>query len=76
MNQLTIRKSGVFFALVAMLFALFTAAAPAKAADDPSTYAYTIGGTLLNNDVGVPDVTITATLDAFKSSTKTLEDGS
>ena len=76
MNQLTLRKSGVFLGIVAMLFALFTAAAPAKAADDPSTYAYTIGGTLLNNDEGVPDVTITATLDSFKSSTKTLADGS
>ncbi|MEN9606286.1 MAG: hypothetical protein RL605_114, partial [Actinomycetota bacterium] len=76
LNQLTVRRSGVFLGLIALLFTLFSFAAPAQAADDPSTYPYSIAGTLLNNDEGVKDVTITATLDAFKGETKTLEDGS
>ena len=76
MNQLTVRRSGVFLGLIALLFTLFSFAAPAQAADDPSTYPYSIAGTLLNNDEGVKDVTITATLDSFKGETKTLDDGS
>ena len=78
MSQLNIRagrKAGVFLGLVAMLFAILFAGAPAKAADDPSTYAYTIAGTLLNNEKPVVGVTVTASLDSFKSSVKSDDSG-
>ena len=78
MSQLNIRagrKAGVFLGILAMLFAILSAGAPAKAADDPSTYAYTIAGTLLNDDKPLVGVTVTATLDSFKASTKSDDSG-
>ena len=78
MSQLNIRagrKAGVFLGLVAMLFAILFAGAPAQAADDPSTYAYTIAGTLLNNEEPVVGVTVTASLDSFKASVKSDDSG-
>ena len=78
MSQLNIRmgrKAGVFLGLVAMLFSILFAGVSAKAADDPSTYAYSIAGTILNNDVEVPDVKITASLDDFTGSATTNEWG-
>jgi neutral amino acid transport system permease protein len=78
LSQLNIRagrKAGVFLGLVAMLFAILFAGVPAHAADDPSTYAYTIAGTLLNNEKPVVGVTVTASLDSFKSSVKSDDSG-
>ena len=78
MSQLNIRmgrKAGVFLGLVAMLFSLLFAGAPAQAADDPSTYAYTIAGTLLNDEEPVVGVTVTATLDSFTASVKSDDSG-
>jgi len=78
LSQLNIRmgrKAGVFLGLVAMLFSILFAGVSAKAADDPSTYAYSIAGTILNNDVEVPDVKITASLDDFTGSATTNEWG-
>ena len=78
MSQLNVRmgrKAGVFLGLVAMLFSLLFAGAPAQAADDPSSYPYSIAGTILNEDKEVPDVKITATLDDFTGSAITNEWG-
>ena len=78
MSQLNIRagrKAGVFLGLVAMLFSILFAGVPAHAADDPSTYPYSIAGTILNNDKEVKDVKITASLDSFSGSAVTNEWG-
>jgi neutral amino acid transport system permease protein len=79
LSQLNIRagrKAGVFLGLVAMLFAILFSGVPAQAADDPSTYAYTIAGTLLNDEKPVAGVTVTASLDSFTSSVKSDDSGS
>jgi branched-chain amino acid transport system permease protein len=74
------RFGASFFGLVflAAIFAALFSAAPAHAADDPSTYAYTIGGTLLNGDKPIAGVTITATEDGgkFKGTVKSDAGGS
>ena len=78
LSQLNIRagrKAGVFLGLVAMLFAILLSGAPAHAADDPSTYPYSIAGTILNDDKEVKDVKITASLDDFTASSITNEWG-
>jgi neutral amino acid transport system permease protein len=78
LSQLSIRtsrKAGVFLGLVAMLFSILFAGVPAHAADDPSTYAYTIAGTLLNNEEPIVGVTVTASLDSFKASVKSDDSG-
>ncbi|MEY4043454.1 MAG: hypothetical protein RL529_1021 [Actinomycetota bacterium] len=78
LSQLNIRagrKAGVFLGLVAMLFAILFAGVPAHAADDPSTYPYSIAGTILNDDKEVKDVKITASLDDFTASSITNEWG-
>ena len=49
--------------------------AQAHKADDPSTYAYTIAGTLLNNDKPLVGVKLTATLDSFSASSKSDSSG-
>jgi neutral amino acid transport system permease protein len=78
----TKERFGASFLALAFLAAMFGAlfgAAPAHAASpDPSTYAYTIGGTLLNNDKPVAGVTITATEEGgkFKATVKSADDGS
>jgi branched-chain amino acid transport system permease protein len=58
-----------------MLFAILFAGVPAHAADDPSTYPYSIAGTILNDDKEVKDVKITASLDDFTASSITNEWG-
>lgn len=66
---------GAFFGLIAIMMSLFFAGTPAKAADDPSTYAYTIAGTLLQNDEPIAGVEVSASLDDFKASTTSNEWG-
>jgi neutral amino acid transport system permease protein len=73
-------RAGALLGTIAILFSILFGASPAMAqahqADDPSTYAYTIAGTLLNNEKPVVGVTVTATLDSFKASAKSDDSGS
>ena len=68
MNRLRTRRLRPIGALIAgfLVFASLLAASPATAEDqDPSTYAYSIAGTLSQNDEPIPGVKITASLDDF-----------
>jgi branched-chain amino acid transport system permease protein len=52
------------------------AATPAQAEElDPSTFAYTIAGTFLQDDVPIPGVKVTASLDDFSASAESNEFG-
>lgn len=57
-------RIGQLLGVLAILFSLVFAAAPsAQATDDPSTFAYTIAGTLQQDDVPIQGVKITASQD-------------
>lgn len=76
LKRAQIGRLGQFFGVLAILFSLVFAAAPsAQAADDPSTYAYTIAGTLQQDDVPIVGVKVTASLDGFTSSVESDEFG-
>lgn len=69
----------VVFAFLAAIFGALFGVSPASAATpDPSTYAYTIGGTLLNGDNGIEGVSITAVEDGgkFTATVKSDSEGS
>jgi branched-chain amino acid transport system permease protein len=72
-------RAGALLGTIAILFSILFGASPAMAqahkADDPSTYAYTIAGTLLNNDKPLVGVKLTATLDSFSAATKSDSSG-
>lgn len=69
-------RIGQFIGVLAILFSLVFAAAPsAHAAEDPSTFAYTIAGTLQQDDVPIPGVKITASQDGKSYDTKSDEFG-
>lgn len=77
MNRLMKRAKRPISALVSafVLFSGLLIASPASAEDDPSTFAYTIAGTLQQDDVPIVGVTITATLEDQKFDTKSDEFG-
>lgn len=61
-----------------LIFASLLAASPASAKDkepDPSTYAFTIAGTLLQDDEPIEGVEVTATLDDFTATATSDSDG-
>ncbi len=82
MSQLAAKsrtRAGALLGAIAILFSILLGASPAMAqahtADDPSTYAFTIAGTLQEKDVPIPGVTITASQDAKSFQTKSDEFG-
>ena len=78
MNRLMKRAKRPISALVAgfLVFASLLTASPATAEEqDPSTYAYTIAGTLIQGEDPVPGVEITASLDDFSATATSDEDG-
>jgi branched-chain amino acid transport system permease protein len=61
---------------LAVLFSVLMSGAPlAHASDDPSTWEYSIAGTLKDNGEPVKDVKLTAELDSFKAEAVTDEFG-
>lgn len=69
-------RFGQLLGVLAILFSLVFAAAPsANAADDPSTFAYTIAGTLQQDDVPIQGVKITASQDGKSFETESDEFG-
>lgn len=69
-------RIGQLISVLAILFSLVFAAAPsAQAAEDPSTFAYTIAGTLQQDDVPIPGVKITASQDGKSYGTESDEFG-
>ena len=69
-------RIGQLISVLAILFSLAFAAAPsAQAAEDPSTFAYTIAGTLQQDDVPIPGVKITASQDGKSYGTESDEFG-
>jgi neutral amino acid transport system permease protein len=69
-------RIGQLISVLAILFSLVFAAAPsAHAAEDPSTFAYTIAGTLQQDDVPIPGVKITASQDGKSYGTESDEFG-
>lgn len=78
LNQLLKGSARAVSALIAgfLIFAGLLAASPASAADpDPSTFAYTIAGTLQQDDTPITGVVITASKDGKKFDTKSDEFG-
>ena len=78
MNRLVIKPARVISALIAgfLIFAGLLTASPASAADpDPSTFTFTIAGTLQQDDAPITGVEITASKDGEKYSTKSDEFG-
>ena len=75
LNQLISRKSGFFIGIMALLFSLLLPGAAAMAEDDPSTFAYSIAGTLQQDDVPIVGVTVIASKDGEKFETKSDEYG-
>ncbi|MTA59030.1 MAG: branched-chain amino acid ABC transporter permease [Actinobacteria bacterium] len=59
-----------------LIFAGLLSASPAHAEEaDPSTYAYTIAGTMLQEETPIPGIKVTATLGDFSASTTSNEWG-
>lgn len=78
LNRLLKGPARAIGALIAgfLIFAGLLTASPASAADaDPSTFAYTIAGTLQQDDTPITGVTIIASKDAEKFETKSDEFG-
>ena len=78
LNRLQKGPARALGALIAgfLIFAGVLTASPASAADpDPSTFAYTIAGTLQQDDTPITGVTITASKDGEKYDTKSDEFG-
>lgn len=78
MNRLQKGPARAFGALIAgfLIFAGLLTASPASAADpDPSTFAYTIAGTLQQDDVPITGVKVIASKDGEKYDTKSDEFG-
>lgn len=78
MNRLLKGTARATSAIIAgfLIFAGLLTASPASAADpDPSTFAYTIAGTLQQDDVPIVDVTITASQEGESFQTKSDEFG-
>lgn len=82
MSQLAAKqtsRAGALIGAIAVLFSILLGASPAMAlshqADDPSTYAYTIAGTLKQSGDAIPGVKITASKDGKSFSTKSDEFG-
>ena len=78
MNRLLKGPARAINALIAgfLIFAGLMAATPAHAEDaDPSTYAYTIAGTLLQEETPIPGVKVTASLGDFSASSVSNEWG-
>lgn len=75
LNQLISRKSGFFIGVMALLFSLLLPGAAAMAEDDPSTFAYSIAGTLQQDDVPIVGVTVIASKDGETFETKSDEYG-
>ena len=78
MNRLLKGPARALGALIAgfLIFAGLLTASPASAADaDPSTFAYTIAGTLQQDDTPITGVVITASKDGKKFDTKSDEFG-
>lgn len=80
MNLKAWQPARLIGALVAgfLIFSSLLAASPASAKDkeqDPSTYAFTIAGTLLQDDEPIEGVTVTATFEDFTASTTSDADG-
>ena len=78
LNQLLKGSARAVSALIAgfLIFAGLLAVSPASAADpDPSTFAYTIAGTLQQDDTPITGVVITASKDGKKFDTKSDEFG-
>jgi branched-chain amino acid transport system permease protein len=78
LNRLLKGPARVINALIAgfLIFAGLMAATPAHAEDaDPSTYAYTIAGTLLQDETAIEGVKVTATLGDFSASSVSNEWG-
>lgn len=69
-------RFGQLLGVLAILFSMVFAAAPsAHATDDPSTFAYTIAGTLQQDDVPIQGVKITASQDGKEFQTESDEFG-
>lgn len=78
MNRLQKGPARAFRALIAgfLIFAGLMTASPANAEDvDPSTYAYTIAGTMLQEDTPIPGIKVTASLGDFSASSVSNEFG-
>lgn len=78
MNRLQKGSARAFRALIAgfLIFAGLMTASPANAEDvDPSTYAYTIAGTMLQEDTPIPGIKVTASLGDFSASSVSNEFG-
>ncbi len=78
MNRLRNRPGRAFSAIFSgfLILAGLLAATPAHAEDaDPSTYAYTIAGTMLQEDTPIPGIKVTATLGDFSASSVSNEFG-
>lgn len=78
MNRLHKAPARALRALIAgfLIFAGLMTAAPAHAEEvDPSTYAYTIAGTMLQEDTPIPGITVTASLGEFSASSVSNEFG-
>jgi len=78
LNRLQKGPARAFRALIAgfLIFAGLMTASPANAEDvDPSTYAYTIAGTMLQEDTPIPGIKVTASLGDFSASSVSNEFG-
>ncbi len=75
LNQLISRKSGFFIGVLALVFSLLLPGAAAMAEEDPSTFAYSIAGTLQQDDVPIVGVTVIASKDGEKFETQSDEYG-
>ena len=78
MNRLLKGPARAVNALIAgfLIFAGLMTATPAHAEDaDPSTYAYTIAGTMLQDETPIPGIKVTATLGEFSGSSVSNEWG-
>lgn len=78
MNRLLKGPARAVTALIAgfLIFAGLMTATPAHAEDaDPSTYAYTIAGTMLQEETPIPGIKVTATLGEFSGSSVSNEWG-
>jgi branched-chain amino acid transport system permease protein len=78
LNRLLKGPARAVNALIAgfLIFAGLMTATPAHAEDaDPSTYAYTIAGTMLQEETPIPGIKVTATLGEFSGSSVSNEWG-
>ena len=78
MNRLLKGPARALRVLIAgfLIFAGLLSASPAHAEEaDPSTYAYTIAGTMLQEETPIPGIKVTATLGDFSASTTSNEWG-